>query len=704
MQFQSQYYFYEDLCKSGNQTIDTTNITKETIDQYFYGLINILKDGIETEEVQKMMIHIIFADKEECDLSIFDFLNNLIFWYLNTGVGAKINSYHIVFPDDITKKFISNYINNIFIDKYRKTVPFIVLNQTIDDAIGKFRDLREFQMYLANTLNLEDTIELMKKYPEFNDTIHFDVTGIPIEDVKDLGQKAADKQIDIIKNSDHCLRDSFRTGEAISAKQYKEVAVNIGSKPDGQGSVFPHPIAHSFMNGGLQTPEELTVESSVGRIAQILQKNNVGESGAFARKLELNNQDTFLYPDPNYKCDTRNLIPIVVENETMLNMMNLRYYRMTPNGMDKFLIAKKCKHLIGQTIYLFSPCTCASEAAGKGVCYRCYGDLAYSNQDINIGMIASESLSSIYTQILLSAKHLLESLVIKMEWVKEFDEIFTVTYSTIGVQEKNWKGWKLVICEEIKQLEEIDDIVYNYYIEDFIVEKPNGDEIHIHTTEADNIYFTPDFLDLIKSNYDINEFNDDDDPMIFDLNELKKFDALFVVEMRNNELSATMDKIEKLIDNKSVIQKHDLPSILRDFITTNIAGNITLNTVHFEILLMNQIRDKDDYLEKPDWSVPNQKYQILSLSNSLTNNRSIGLRLQSDKIQRTLSSPENRFIHKPAMVDLFYMEQPQEYLSDDNIVSDEYDFKSDIDESVVEPITFENPKIRVGRPVKKKKI
>ena len=32
MQFQSQYYFYEDLCKSGNQTIDTTNITKETID------------------------------------------------------------------------------------------------------------------------------------------------------------------------------------------------------------------------------------------------------------------------------------------------------------------------------------------------------------------------------------------------------------------------------------------------------------------------------------------------------------------------------------------------------------------------------------------------------------------------------------------------------------------------------------------------
>ena len=161
-------------------------------------------------------------------------------------------------------------INNVFINKYRRSVPFIVLNQTIDAAIGKFRDLREFQMYLANTLNLEDSIALMKKYPEFNDTIHFNVDGIPLEDIKDAGMKAADKQIEYIKNSDHCLRDSFRTGEAISAKQYKEVAVNIGTKPDGQGSVFPHPIIHSFMNGGLQTAEELTVESSVGRIAQIL--------------------------------------------------------------------------------------------------------------------------------------------------------------------------------------------------------------------------------------------------------------------------------------------------------------------------------------------------------------------------------------------------------------------------------------------------
>ena len=78
---------------------------------------------------------------------------------------------------------------------------------------------------------------------------------------------------DAMKNSDyHCHRDQLRTGEGINTKQAKEVYTNIGTKPNGQGSIFSHPIEHSFINGGLQTPRETFIESSVGRIAQMLQK------------------------------------------------------------------------------------------------------------------------------------------------------------------------------------------------------------------------------------------------------------------------------------------------------------------------------------------------------------------------------------------------------------------------------------------------
>ena len=704
MKYNSNYHYpYEDLCNTGHQTIYTKDLNQDNINDHFNSIINILKDGIETPEVQSMMLHVVFENDTDLDLSIFDYAINLMFWQFCTIVHHPIWDVHIVFPEDITKKYIKEYIDNIFIDKYRKKLPFIELNQTIDAVIGKFRDLRQFQMYLANTLNLEDTIDLMNQYPEFNETVHFDTTGIPLEDIKEAGMAATNKQIRYIKNSNHCLRDSFRTGEAISPKQYKEVAVNIGSKPDGQGSVFPHPIKHSFMNGGLQSAEEICIESSVGRVAQILQKTNVGESGAFARQLELNNQDTFLNPDPNYVCDTHNFEEITIENETMLNMYDLRYYRTNPNGIDKKLNAKKDKNLIGQRLFFRSPMTCASAARGHGICYKCYGDLAYAEQEINIGQIAAEGLSSIYTQILLSAKHLLESLVIKMEWTKQFYELFTITFNTIALKENGtYRGYKLIIDDDIKSEEEIDDIEYNYYINSFIVRTPDGEDIKIKTTEADNIYIEPDFYQYIMSVQPEDDNSDESYYVELNMVDLMDFPVLFVVQVRNNELSATMDKIKKLIDNKSIIESYDRNSILKEFITTNIQGNIKLNAVHFEVLLMNQIRAADDDLDVPDWTIPNAPYKILTLSKSLSENRSITVRLQSNKVSKALSNPQNRFISKPSMTDIYFMEQPQEYL-DPNMISDEYVPKSDKEEGVIQPVSFDNPKLRVGRRIGKKK-
>ena len=705
MEYKPQYFMYQELCAKGKQTIDTKDINPGNIDNYFYGIINILKDGIESPEVQSMFVRVNFSEYKELniqadyvEISIFDYIYNLMFWCLNMSDGEPISILNFIFPEDMTKKFIANYINQIFIKRYRKRIPFIILNRTIDSVIGKFRDLRPFQQYLSNTLNLEDTIALMEKYKEFNDTVHFDVTNIPLADVKNAGLDAAKIQVNYIKNSDHCLRDSFRTGEAISPKQYKEVAVNIGTKPDGHGSVFPHPIYHSFMNGGLLTPEEIAVESSVGRTAQILQKGNVGESGAFARRLELNNQDTFLHPDPNYICDTQNFEEIVIENESMFKLYDMRYYRENPRGVDKYIDAdnpETAKKLIGRKIYLRSPMRCASAARGEGICYKCYGDLAYVNQEVNVGQIASEGLSSIYTQILLSAKHLLESAVIKLEWSEGFDSFFQVTFNTFALKEDmKYNGYHLIINDNIETEEEYDDITYNYYINNFIVRTPDGSEYQIHTSEADNIYIVPEFMDYINA---VNNESDSGDDVIIDIemSELTEFTELFIMKVRNDEISSTMDKIEKLINNKTVISAHDANTILKDFVVTNLHGNITLNSVHFEILLMNQIRALDDDIEMPDWRNPNAQYQILPLNKALSNNRSVTIRLQSDKISKVLTSPQNRYLHKPANIDLFYMEQPQEYLSE-QYISDEYQPESDKDINIMEPIAFENPKIKVG--------
>lgn len=702
MQYKGQYFMYKDLVENGYQTIYTKDINIGNINDYFYGLINILKDGIETDFVQHMMLHFVFYDKVDLDLSIFDSVFNIMMWQMPVSVNNKIYSYHLFFPDNITKKEIKSYIDNTFADKYRKIIPFIQINQTIDDVIGKFRDIRPFQTYLMNALCLEDTIDLMNQYKEFDDTVHFDITGIQLEDIKDKGMEQAYKQIDFIKNSDHCLRDSFRTGEGINAKQYREVAVNIGTKPDGVGGVFSTPLSKSFMNGGLSNPEEVCIESSGARIAQILAKCNVGISGEFARKLELNNQDTFLNPDPDYICDSHNFEEIIIDSETKLNMFDLRYYRTNPNGVDKLLEAKRDKHLIGQKLYFRSPMTCESAAKGHGICFKCYGDLAYANREVNIGQIAAEGLSSRYTQILLSAKHLLESLIKKMQWTKEFYDIFKIEFNTISLKEdKVFRDWKLIIDEEIKCEEDLDDVMYNYYITSCTVRSNTGEEYKIYTTESDNLYFIPEVYQFI-TNPKNKGVDIVDDVIEIDMVALLDFDVLFIVELKNNELSRTMDKCKKLIDNKSVISSFDRNSLLTAFIDTNISGGITLNSVHFEVILMNQIRDTEDDLDLPDWSTRNIPYRILPLSKALANNRSITVRLEASNIAKALLDPNNSNIYKPSISDLYFMEQPQEFLNSE-IVSDNYQLLSEKEENIIEPIKFTNG-TKCGKESNKKRI
>ena len=411
---------------------------------------------------------------------------------------------------------------------------------------------------------------------------------------------------------------------------------------------------------------------------------------AFARNLGLNNQDSKLHPDPNYICDTKHFEEIVVENQDMLDEFDMRYYRKNPNGIDYRIDATKDKDLIGQLIYLRSPMKCASAARGEGICYKCYGDLAFANRDINIGQIAAELLSSIYTQILLSAKHLLESAIVKMHWTDGFFDLFNVEYNQISLKEEvNYRGYKLIIEDDFEDEADEDDIESDMdlssYILYFDVVYPDGKRVTIKSSdndnEADNIYLHSDLIEYMNS-----VGTNDDGVYELDMNKMKKI-QLFVVDVKNNELSRTMKSIKNIIDNKKSTKSYNSNSILADFIKTNLSGNIKINSVHFEVLLMNQMRSGNDILELPDWTANVPSYQILTLSEALSNNRSIAVRLQYSKIARTLIHSSNRRLKATSNMDVFYMEQPQKFITDEYQRST-YVMKEDIERKIVKPFTF----------------
>lgn len=666
------YYVYDELVKTQRQTIRTEDITLDNIELHFNAIASILDDGIEKDYVQNMRIDIEFPDPDDnISLYIIQYLFNLMMWTLIVNRNIPITGEYIFFEKATTQGVFIKYINKYFVKRVLKDMDIIKINNVIDDCVGKFRRYNNYQGYLANTLNLKDTVDMMEKYPEFEKTFHYTAEGVPFEDINNSAQKVTDHQIEYIMSDedDHCLKYSFISQEGTNKKQFREVDTMIGTKPNGKGSAFSHIITHSFINGGLQEMEDFLVDSSIGRIAQIISKQNVGQSGAFARKLGINNIDSKLHYNPDYICDTKNFMQVTIENEKFLEIFDMRYYRFKPNGPEYLLDADEDEDLIGQTLYFRSPMTCASAANGSGVCYRCYGNLAYAVRNINIGQIAADGLSSKYTQRMLSAKHLLESAIIKLQWSDMFYLLFAVEFDQIGLKDDfDYRKYTLILdaddiieneSDDTESEDEYQEVMDEpFYVYSFKVRDDRTGEIYdISTNSQDQIFISKDFTELIDQ-----ATLNDDDQYEFPMSKLTNI-CLFIVPTQNDELSKVMKQVKNLIDNKGSIKMHTKDSLLTEFIRANLNGGIKINSVHFEILLMNQMRAANNKLEYPDWNITNAPYQIITLDNSLTNNPRISVRLQSSKLKRTMINPDNNELYRSSMLDLFGLIYPQGFLS-----------------------------------------
>lgn len=648
---------------NGIMNIDLSQIDRSNIDIHFNSILSILRDGVETDQVQNMKIYARYVDGVLIPFSIFDYFINLIFWYLPTSCGDPLTSRFFIFESDgFTQKSIKSYVDNLFLETHRTEYSNIWLNNVIDNAIYKFKYIDEFSMYFMNTFNNEDTITLMSMDKEFYDAIHCDVSNVPIEDVKSVGEKATDVAIDrIIKSGFHWAAPYFLAKQGINKKQYREFQVNVGTKPDGNGNVFPAVINRSYSNGAVNSYEAMIMDAEVARVSQILQKNNVGTSGALARIMGINNLDTKMHPDPKYICNTKNYVEIEVTDEKVLMKLKNRYYRFSKNGIEWKIPSNPMlqKGLIGKRILLRSPITCASAARGEGYCYRCYGDLAYTNNDINPGKFAAEELSAQLTQRLLSAKHLLETSVRTMNWTPEFYNYFNVECNVITTMEEfDYKKFKLIInAESIDYEDELDSFEYNMFVKEFGIQLPNGTIYTVHTENFDDIYIAKELSDIMSKKKII------DDNYVINMDTLNGI-GLFIVKISNVELSQALEDVISCIDRQSVInilQTKD--AVLQKLIHDVNKSGLDTESVHLEVLLSNQCRSKDNILENSQWEYENEPYQMLALKDALTNHPSIGISLEFNKQAKALYNPLSYKKHKPSVVDLFYMEQPQNYMS-----------------------------------------
>lgn len=694
----NNYYMYAPIASKQSVVIFTKNINLGNWEEHYKGLINIMKDGIELEEVHQAMITLMFPTGEDVEISIPDLFIDMILWYPIVALDTKIGPQHLFIKDTLTAKDIKKFVDKHVIEPNRLKVDNKTLNNVISDMICNFVDVDSFAMYLADTLNLEDDIVLMEKSKEFNDLIHCDLSNVPIENVRDVGMDIVYKAVDIIMNSkkimgyDHYLRNAFAAKEGINLRQYKENHFNIGTKPDGQGSIYHEIVNQSYITGGLNNMLYQLIDSGSSRVAQIISKKNVGESGGFSRILGLNNINSFLNPDPEYDCHSNNFMYIFIANQEVLNRLDNRFYRIHPKG-EEFLLRYYDTHMIGKHIYMRSPVTCASRAAGHGICYKCYGNLAYTNADINVGRISTELVTSQYTQRRLSAKHLLETQITSINWNEAFRTFFVVETNTIKPIEafsEAWAGYKLIIDpdhiskedddeffqhkfydNEIHSLED-DGPFYNEYITEFILESADGVEIPIGSIPTDEspeakMYLTSELTSTIREVAKKNkqEEIDEEERIIIPMEYLED-KVLFFIKLQNNDLGKNLDIFNDLINKRAITKSYTKDQLLERLLDTVINGGIEAQAVHLEVILSNQVKSAYDRLKEPDWSNPDEEYEILTLNEALTDNTSVINSLIYQKLAKTLYYPLTYKKTAPSIFDLLFMRKPKKFLGADH--------------------------------------
>ena len=138
-------------------------------------------------------------------------------------------------------------------------------------------------------------------------------------------------------------------------------------------------------------------------------------------------------------------------------------------------------------------------------------------------------------------------------------------------------------------------------------------------------------------------------------------------------LKDVQDCINKVSVTKAKNMTKD--KLLNKFIDTIIKSNLSIQSVHLEVILMNQIRALNDILEKPHWEYPNEEYQILTMKQALDKNPSVIISLLNEKLEKTFYSPLTFKKHAPSFVDLFFMEQPQMFIDNPNMIDGTVEYK-----------------------------
>lgn len=208
------------------------------------------------------------------------------------------------------------------------------------------------------------------------------------------------------KTPNNVLYNYIQTG-ALKANQIPQMLLAYGPRSDIDDTMRKHVISSSSFSG-LKSPVEFATESLSAKKSIFFNRDVIKKSQYFGRKMRLG-CSTIEHVYPGSCGSEHNTITMIIKPEFAKNYLNKV---IIDNGHRVFLATEK---IIGK--YLNQPVQMVSQFGCHhldGMCEICAGYgrdrlIKYLPHDIHIGLLSSTKVSSVVSQKVLSAKHLINT-------------------------------------------------------------------------------------------------------------------------------------------------------------------------------------------------------------------------------------------------------------------------------------------------------
>lgn len=614
-------------------------------DLYFF--IYSIKDCIEDEYCRENFISFIFPskskDKTIYQLSPIHFVYNMIIWLPFFILNIPISKNKIFMPEHFTNSSYVNYVNNEIIEPYKHLTTLNEMSKMLAKMYDLFQRISDlYGLRLGISFSMYDIISQWDN-PELYEISH---TKIPskfqIAEMEEFATKKTKRFTEIwLNDMDNNPNDSLKTmirAKQMNVKQLREFVVTSGTKPDLSGDTYSHipKPGTNLVANGLRVMVDYVNDSNGGRKSTVLALN-IDEGGYIARAFAKSCSDIKLCEDPNFDCGSENYYTCTITDKNVLKNMRGRWYLNKETNTYRQLIETDYD-MIGKTLDFRSPTTCAG--GERGICHTCYGHLASQNTNIHIGISSALKLSESNYQLMMSAKHMLDTQTNLVKFNDEFDDFFTLE-----------DGFRIILRSDIDEIESYelwlniystfndDDNNYNEYVDDFIIyDKEKKQKIIIGDENKCEIYLCKQLQKIFDERRKERDYNAKGYVKI-NLSDFSTDKDIFFLRLKNKELTKPLRELKLLIEKGGDIGISTVSELIDKVKYLMECGGIQTETIHIEILCRNLIRDKYNKIKLPDWSKKNPEYMITSIHNSIFWSSSITNSITFEKIKIQLKDP-----------------------------------------------------------------